>query len=178
MRRYTIILLTFVLRHAGLCGILGDYSLKPPIFCHQLNKYSAYLYINHCHHHLSHEKYFYNTTKHFYLWVFSWGFKFWVIDVFRYHHCLSFLPKKKKNQKEEERKKKEREKEKERGYIHNQSINHWCITHLSCILEGLYGWVKVVLIQVCCYCYELGLTWIFCIWFIYLIFQREQFTFT
>ena len=49
-----------------------------------------------------------------------------------------FFPKK-KNQKEEERKKKEREKEKERGYIHNQSINHWCITHLSCILEGLYG---------------------------------------
>ena len=45
----------------------------------------------------------------------------------------------KKIKKEEERKKKEREKEKERGYIHNQSINHWCITHLSCILEGLYG---------------------------------------
>ena len=76
MGRYTMILLIFVLRHAGLCEILGDESLRPPIFCHQLNKYSAYLYINHCHHYLSHEKYFYNTTKHFYLWVFSWGFKF------------------------------------------------------------------------------------------------------
>ena len=57
-----------------------------------------------------------------------------------------FFQKKKKSQKEEKKrrrkkkeKKKEREKEKERGYIHNQSINHWCITHLSCILEGLYG---------------------------------------
>ena len=96
---YTMILLIFVLRHAGLCGILGDESLRSPIFCHQLNKYSAYLYINHCHHHLSNEKYFYNTTKHFCLWVFSWGFKFWVIDVFRYHHCLYFLPKKKKKKK-------------------------------------------------------------------------------
>ena len=76
MGRYIMILLTFVLRHAGLCGILGDDSLKPPIFCHQLNKYSTYLYINDCHHHLSHVKYFYNTTKHFYLWVFSWGFEF------------------------------------------------------------------------------------------------------
>ena len=169
-----MILLIFVLRHAGLCGILGDESLRPSIFCHQLNKYSAYLYINHCHHHLSLEKYFYNTTKHFYLWVFSWGFKFWVIDVFRYHHCLSFLQKKKKNQK----KKKRREKEKERGDIHNQSINHWCLTHLSCISKGLYGWVKVILIQVGCYRYELSLAWIFCIWFIYLIFQREQFAFT
>ena len=36
--------------------------------------------------------------------------------------------------------------------------------HLSCISRRLYGWVKVVLIQVCCYCYELGLAWIFCIW--------------
>ena len=153
-----MILLIFVLRHAGLCGILGDESLRPSIFCHQLNKYSAYLYINHCHHHLSLEKYFYNTTKHFYLWVFSWGFKFWVIDVFIYHHCLSFLQKKKKKK--------------------NQSINHWCLTHLSWISKGLYGWVKVVLIQVGCYCYELGLPWIFCIWFIYLIFQREQLAFT
>ena len=76
MGRYTTILLIFVLRHVGLCGILGDESLRPSIFCHQLNKYSTYLYINHCHHHLSHEKYFYNTIKHFYLWVFSWGFKF------------------------------------------------------------------------------------------------------
>ena len=94
-----MILLIFFLRHAGLCGILGDESLRPSIFCHQLNKYLAYLYINHCHHRLSLEKYFYNTTKHFYLWVFSWGFKFWVIDVFIYHHCLSFLPKKKKKKK-------------------------------------------------------------------------------
>ena len=37
------------------------------------------------------------------------------------------------------KKKKEREKEKERGDIHNQSINHWCLTHLSYISEGLYG---------------------------------------
>ena len=74
--------------------------------------------------------------------------------MFRYHHCLSFLQKKKKskiqNQKEQEIKKKKkeerkikkyiyREKEKERGDIHNQSINHWCLTHLSCISEGLYG---------------------------------------
>ena len=43
----------------------------------------------------------------------------------------------KKNQKEEE--KKMRKKEKEREDIHNQSINHWYPTHLSCILEGLYG---------------------------------------
>ena len=53
-----------------------------------------------------------------------------------------FFKKKSKNQKEEERKKnrkKKREKEKERGDIHNQSINHWCLTHLSCISEGLYG---------------------------------------
>ena len=47
--------------------------------------------------------------------------------------------KKKKNQKKEKRKKKKREKEKERGDIHNQSINHWCLTNLSCISEGLYG---------------------------------------
>ena len=37
------------------------------------------------------------------------------------------------------KKKKKRKKEKERGDIHNQSINHWCLTHLSCISEGLYG---------------------------------------
>ena len=37
------------------------------------------------------------------------------------------------------KKKKEREKEKERGDKHKQSINHWCLTHLSCISEGLYG---------------------------------------
>ena len=118
-----------------------------------------YLYINHCHHHLSHEKYFYNTTKHFYFWVFSWGFKFWAIDAFRYHHCLSFLPKKnqKIKKKKKKKRKKKREKEKESGDIPNQSINHWCLTHLSCISEGLYGWVNVVLIQVGCYCYELGL---------------------
>ena len=51
-----------------------------------------------------------------------------------------FFKKKSKNQKEEEKKKKKkREKEKERGNIHNQSINHWCLTHLLCISEGLYG---------------------------------------
>ena len=70
--------------------------------------------------------------------------------MFRYHHCLYFLTKKKKINKKEKRKikkikrrrkkdKKKREKEKERGDIHNQSINHWCLTYLSCILEGLYG---------------------------------------
>ena len=48
-----------------------------------------------------------------------------------------FFKKKSKNQKEEEKKK--REKEKESGDIHNQSINHWCLTYLSCISEGLYG---------------------------------------
>ena len=40
--------------------------------------------------------------------------------------------------KKKERKKKKK-KEKERGDIHNQSINHWCLTHLSYISEGLYG---------------------------------------
>ena len=77
-----------------------------------------------------------------------------------------FFKKKNQNQKEEEEKKekrkkknnkKKREKEKEIGDIHNQSINHWCLTHLSCISKGLYDWVKVVLIQVGCYCYKLGL---------------------
>ena len=54
-----------------------------------------------------------------------------------------FFKKKKKNQnqkeKREKKEKKNREKEKERGDIHNQSINHWCLTYLSCISEGLYG---------------------------------------
>ena len=61
--------------------------------------------------------------------------------MFRYHHCLSFLQKKKKNQKEEEKneKKRKRKKKKKREDIHDQSIKHWCPTHLSCILEGLYG---------------------------------------
>ena len=47
--------------------------------------------------------------------------------------------RRKKNEKRKRKKrskKKEREKEKERGDIHNQSINHWCLTHLSCISEG------------------------------------------
>ena len=48
-----------------------------------------------------------------------------------------FFQKKKKKSKRRKEKKK-REKEKERGDIHNQSINHWCLTHLSCISEGLY----------------------------------------
>ena len=34
---------------------------------------------------------------------------------------------------------KKKKKKKERGGIHSQSINHWCLTHLSCISEGLYG---------------------------------------
>ena len=123
-----MILLIFVLRHAVLYGILGDESLRPSIFCQQLNKYSTYLDINHCHHHLSHEKYFPNLggssfelLKHLDTTIVSLFFK-------------KFL---KKNQKEEE--KKMRKKEKEREDIHNQSINHWCPTHLSCISEGLYG---------------------------------------
>ena len=37
------------------------------------------------------------------------------------------------------KKKKKGEKEKERGDIHNQLINYWCLTHLLCISEGLYG---------------------------------------
>ena len=45
----------------------------------------------------------------------------------------------KKKKKKKIQKKKEREKEKERGDIHNQSINHWCLTHLSRISEGLYS---------------------------------------
>ena len=52
------------------------------------------------------------------------------------------IKKKRRRKKEKEKKdpkKKEREKEKERGDIHNQSINHWCLTHLSRISEGLYG---------------------------------------
>ena len=44
-----------------------------------------------------------------------------------------FFPKKKKSK---IIKKKKKEKEKERGDIINQSINHWCLTHLSCISEG------------------------------------------
>ena len=52
--------------------------------------------------------------------------------------------------------KKEKEKKK-REHIHDQSIKHWCPTHLSCISEWLYGCVNVILIQVGCYCYELGL---------------------
>ena len=49
-----------------------------------------------------------------------------------------FFQKKKIKKKKKKKKKKER-KEKEKGDIHNQSINHWCLTHLSCISEGLYG---------------------------------------
>ena len=46
-----------------------------------------------------------------------------------------FFKKKKKREKKDQNR--EKEEEKERGDIHNQSINHWCLTHLSCILEGL-----------------------------------------
>ena len=49
---------------------------------------------------------------------------------------VSLFFKKKKKKKRRKRKKR---KEKDRGDIHNQSINHWCLTHLSCISEGLYG---------------------------------------
>ena len=51
---------------------------------------------------------------------------------------IFFQKKKIKNNNKKKKKKKER-KEKEKGDIHNQSINHWCLTHLSCISEGLYG---------------------------------------
>ena len=36
-------------------------------------------------------------------------------------------------------KKKKEEGKKKKGDMHNQSINHWCLKHLSCILEELYG---------------------------------------
>ena len=45
----------------------------------------------------------------------------------------------KKKKKEKKKREKKKEKKKERGDIHNQSINHWCLTHLPCISEGLYG---------------------------------------
>ena len=48
---------------------------------------------------------------------------------------VSLFFQKKKNQKSKIKKKKK----KKREDIHNQSINHWCLTHLSCISEGLYG---------------------------------------
>ena len=51
---------------------------------------------------------------------------------------LFFKKKKKKIRRRRRRKKKERKK-KERGDIHNQSINRWCLTHLSCISKRLYG---------------------------------------
>ena len=74
----------------------------------------------------------------------------------------------------QQKKKKKKKKKKEREDIHNQSINCWCLTHLSCISERLYGWVNVVFIQVGCYCYELGLAWIFCIWFISSYFKESS----
>ena len=46
---------------------------------------------------------------------------------------------KKKKKKKREKKDQKKKKGKERGDMHNQLINHWCPTHLSCILEGLYG---------------------------------------
>ena len=46
---------------------------------------------------------------------------------------LFFKKKIKKNQKKKE------EGKKKKGDMHNQSINHWCLKHLSCILEELYG---------------------------------------
>ena len=47
---------------------------------------------------------------------------------------LFFQQQQKKKKKKEKKKKK-----KEREDIHNQSINCWCLTHLSCISERLYG---------------------------------------
>ena len=51
---------------------------------------------------------------------------------------LFFQKKKKKSKRRKKKREKEKEKKKERD-IHNQSINHWFLTHLSCISEGLYG---------------------------------------
>ena len=56
-----------------------------------------------------------------------------IVSLFFHTHTHTHTHKKKK------RRKKKREKEREREDIHNQSINHWCPTHLSCISEGLYG---------------------------------------
>ena len=96
------------------------------------------------------------------------------MSLFSSKKIYIYKKKKRKKEKKKGKKKREKEKEKERGDIHNQSINHWCLTHLSCILEGLYGWVKVVLIQVGCYCYKLGLPWIFCIWSYTLYFKESN----
>ena len=85
------------------------------------------------------------------------------MSLFSSKKYIYIKKKRKKEKKKQKKREKEKEKEKERGDIHNQSINHWCLTHLSCISEGLYGWVNVVLIQIGCYYYELGLPWIFCI---------------
>ena len=52
---------------------------------------------------------------------------------------VSLFFQKIKNKKSKRRRKKKKEKERAREDIHNQSINHWCLTHLSCISEGLYG---------------------------------------
>ena len=52
---------------------------------------------------------------------------------------VSLFFQKKKNQKSKIRKKKKKRKEKKREDIHNQLINRWCLTHLSCISKRLYG---------------------------------------
>ena len=102
-----MILLIFVLRHAGLCGMLGDESLRPSIFCCQLKIYSAYLYINHCHHHLSHEKYFYNTTNIF-IYGYSLGGSSFEQLIRLDTTIFSLFFKKKKKRRRRRRRKKER----------------------------------------------------------------------
>ena len=62
-----------------------------------------------------------------------------IVSLFFKKKNQKIKKKKKKRKRKKNPKKKEREKEKERGDIHNQSINHWCLTNLSCISEGLYG---------------------------------------
>ena len=136
-----MILLIFVLRHAGSCGILGDESLRPSIFCHQLNKYSAYLDINHCHHHLSHEKYFHYTKKHFYLWVFSWGVQvlsYWSIDT----TIVSLFFKKKKKIKKKKKKMRKKEKEKKKKRRHTWSINKALVSYTSFMYLRMVIWLS------------------------------------
>ena len=120
-----MILLIFVLRHAGSCGILGDESLRPSIFCHQLNKYSAYLDINHCHHHLSHEKYFPQYQKTFlFMGVLLGGSSFELLKHLDTTIVSLFFKKKKKIKKKKKKmrkkEKQKKKKKKEKTYMINQ----------------------------------------------------------
>ena len=62
-----------------------------------------------------------------------------IVSLFFKNQKIKKKKDKKKRKERLKKFKKKKEKEKERGDIHNQSINHWCLTHLSCISEGLYG---------------------------------------